>query len=68
MSGARWAFDAMYIPVDTLFLQAAAAAGLAVMSGYELFIYQGANAFVIFCDRRVDEAVRRQVLLEELDG
>ena len=52
----RWAFDAVYTPVDTVFLGHAAAAGAAVMSGYNLFLWQGIHAFELFTGRRVDLA------------
>jgi len=48
LAGAEWAFDAVYTPADTQFLQDAAAQGLAVISGYELFIYQGVHAWALF--------------------
>jgi quinate/shikimate dehydrogenase (NAD+) len=48
ISGQSWAFDAVYTPVDTLFLRAARAAGLSAMSGHELFLYQGIDAFRFF--------------------
>ncbi|MDN3718934.1 tripartite tricarboxylate transporter permease [Roseibium salinum] len=37
MRGAEWAFDAVYTPTDTQFLKDAAAAGLSIISGWELF-------------------------------
>ena len=43
-----WAFDAVYTPVDTEFLEAAGRAGVKVMSGYELFFHQGIEAFRLF--------------------
>ncbi len=64
MAGAEWAFDAVYTPVDTQFLQDATAEGLQVMSGYELYFYQGLHAFGIFHGRPIDEAVLRAALLE----
>ena len=60
----RWAFDAVYTPVETEFLVNARAAGLSIMSGYELFLYQGINAFRIFTGRDVDPAALRTALLE----
>ena len=48
MTGAEWAFDAVYTPVDTPFLGDAARAGLQVISGYELFFYQGVHAWARF--------------------
>lgn len=59
-----WAFDAVYTPMDTQFLRDAAAAGLAIMSGYELFFHQGVDAFRIFTGRDVDQAALRQALSE----
>src|SRR5690606_31618021 len=55
-AGRRWAFDAVYTPVETEFLQDARAAGLEIMSGYELFFHQGIDAFRIFTGREVDWA------------
>lgn len=57
-----WAFDAVYTPVDTPFLQAARKAGLAVMSGYELFLHQGIDAFRVFTGHDVDADALRQAL------
>jgi shikimate dehydrogenase len=48
MKGAFWAFDAVYTPVNTVFLQDAAAGGLTVISGYELFFGQGIDAWAFF--------------------
>ena len=62
MAGASWAFDAVYTPVDTRFLQDAAAGGLTCISGYELFFYQGVDAWRIFSGRPVDEARLRAAL------
>ena len=56
----RWAFDAVYTPIDTPFLLAARAAGLAVMTGYELLLHQAADCFRIFTGHSVDaQALRR---------
>ena len=62
MHGASWAFDAVYTPVRTAFLMDALAAGLEIMSGYDLFFHQGVDAFRLFTDREVDVAALRQVL------
>lgn len=56
MQGARWAFDAVYTPVETRFLQDARQAGLQVISGYELFIHQGLHAWELFSGEATDEA------------
>jgi shikimate dehydrogenase len=62
MVGKTWAFDAVYTPVETAFLKAARTAGLAVMSGYELYFHQGVDAFRLFTGRSVDQAALRNLL------
>ncbi|GGC01348.1 shikimate dehydrogenase [Marinobacterium zhoushanense] len=52
--GQKWAFDAVYTPLDTEFLTEAHRHGLALMSGFDLFIYQGIDAFEIFMDLKVN--------------
>ena len=59
---AEWVFDAVYTPVETQFMQAALAAGLTVISGYELFFCQGVHAWKLFSGRPVDEAGLRRGL------
>ncbi|MDI5983931.1 shikimate dehydrogenase [Halomonas sp. M4R5S39] len=51
----HWIFDAVYVPAVTEFVAAAKAAGAAVMSGVSLFVFQGVDAFKLFCE---DEAKR----------
>jgi shikimate dehydrogenase len=62
MTGAAWAFDAVYTPIETQFLGDAAAAGLTVISGYELFFHQGLDAWRIFSGQPVDPAALRAAL------
>jgi shikimate dehydrogenase len=64
MAGAVWAFDAVYTPVETQFLRDAAAEGLRIISGYELYFYQGFHAIEIFHGVGLDEAVLRDALKE----
>ncbi|MBS99015.1 MAG: shikimate dehydrogenase [Oceanospirillaceae bacterium] len=54
--GQRWAFDAVYTPLDTEFLLAAHKQGLKIVSGFDLFFFQGIDAYEIFMDTRVDPA------------
>ena len=68
MRGAAWAFDAVYTPVDTQFLGDAAAEGLQVISGYELFIGQGVDSWALFTGLPLDEARLRQDLAEGRDA
>ncbi|MBD3895568.1 shikimate dehydrogenase [Halomonas sp. ML-15] len=74
----HWIFDAVYVPAVTEFVAAAQAAGASVMSGVSLFVFQGVDAFKLFCE---DEAKRaaaeeqaatlfahyRRELLKEID-
>lgn len=62
MQGANWAFDAVYTPVDTAFLRNAKARGLATISGWELFFFQGLHAWEIFSNLPCDEtSLRRNI-------
>ncbi|MDQ1850138.1 shikimate dehydrogenase [Gemmobacter fulvus] len=67
LTQAAWVFDAVYTPVDTQFLRDAAAEGLQVISGYELFFGQGVDAWAIFTNLPLDEARMRQELAEGKD-
>lgn len=64
LGGRRWAFDAVYTPLDTRFLSDAAAAGLTCISGFELFFHQGLQAFEIFTGLAVPELLLRQRLTD----
>lgn len=64
MKGASWVFDAVYTPIDTPFLNDAQAEGLTIISGYELFFYQGLHAWEIFSGTPIEEAALRRALAE----
>ncbi|WP_439104080.1 shikimate dehydrogenase family protein [Celeribacter marinus] len=62
---ATWAFDAVYTPVNTPFKAQAEAAGAAFMSGYELYYWQGVDAYEIFTGVKItDHATLRAHLLK----
>lgn len=65
MAGAEWAFDAVYTPVDTQFLKDAKAAGLKIISGYELFFFQGVHAWAHFAGKPLDQDRLRAALLQQ---
>ena len=65
MHGAHWAFDAVYTPVETEFLQDAKRAGLTVISGYELFFGQGVDAWSVFTGVDLDHTALRAAIQEE---
>lgn len=58
----RWAFDAVYTPIETPFVQTARAKGLEVLTGYELFFHQGVDAFKLFTGCDVNEKRLRREL------
>ncbi|MCX2525154.1 shikimate dehydrogenase family protein [Larsenimonas rhizosphaerae] len=58
IKASHWVFDAVYVPARTAFIQQAADVGADVMSGVHLFVFQGVDAFRVFCD---DEARRAEV-------
>ncbi len=62
VTGQRWAFDAVYTPRNTPFLQDAQRAHLEILSGYELYFYQGIDAFKLFTGLEVDEDCLRDAL------
>ncbi len=62
--GQRWAFDAVYTPIDTPFLVQARASGLEILTGYELYFYQGVDAFEIFTGTAVDPVALRERLTQ----
>lgn len=55
MAGVEWVFDAVYTPVDTQFIRDAEMAELQVISGYELFFFQGVNAWGFFSGLPLDQ-------------
>jgi len=66
MQGAHWAFDAVYTPVETEFLQNAERAGLTVISGYELFFGQGVDAWSVFTGVDLDHAALRAAIQDDV--
>jgi len=65
MKHSDWAFDAVYTPARTQFLSDAERAGLTVISGYELFISQGIDAWALFSGTPADPASLRAGLRGE---
>ncbi|MEZ5450716.1 MAG: hypothetical protein R3E89_17665 [Thiolinea sp.] len=51
----QWAFDAVYTPENTEFLQTCRQRGIATLSGFKLFLYQGLDAFEHFTGLAVDD-------------
>ncbi len=66
MRGADWVFDAVYQPIETRFLKDAAHVGAETISGYELFFFQGVDAWKHFSGRDVDQGRLRAALKESV--
>lgn len=62
--GQKWAFDAVYVPMDTEFLSCAKAAGLVLVSGFDLFFYQGIDAFQFFVCQNVDPVAAKSRFID----
>jgi shikimate dehydrogenase len=60
------AYDLIYTPRPTQFLQVASAAGLTAIDGLEMLVQQGAAALEIWLQRTAPVAVMRQTLLDYL--
>lgn len=54
VEGQRWIFDAIYSPIETPLMVRAASAGLARITGFDLFLGQAIDAFEIFTGRDLD--------------
>ncbi len=54
ISGQAWAFDAVYTPTDTAFLQDAGAAGVQVVTGFDLFRHMAVRSFAAYTGITVD--------------
>lgn len=52
----KWAFDAVYTPVETPFLRAAADAGLSILTGFDLFRAMAVHSFEAYTGLTVDQA------------
>ncbi|MGP5562058.1 shikimate dehydrogenase family protein [Vreelandella alkaliphila] len=50
----HWVFDAVYIPAHTELLNAAHQAGAKTLSGVDLFVFQGVDAFRFFTADRIN--------------
>jgi shikimate dehydrogenase len=50
----QWAFDAVYTPENTEFLQKCRALKMNILSGFKLFMHQGVDAFKLFTGIQLD--------------
>ncbi|MFQ3617648.1 MAG: shikimate dehydrogenase [Cyanobacteriota bacterium] len=68
MKSGAIAYDLIYTPNPTLFLQQAAALGAMPISGLEMLVQQGAAALRLWLGQEVPVEVMRQALIEQLRG
>ncbi len=61
--GIKWGLEAVYTPVRTKFKTEAEAAGINMLSGYELYFNQGIQAFTIFTGLIVNDLSELRRLL-----
>jgi 3-dehydroquinate dehydratase/shikimate dehydrogenase len=63
---ARLVFDMVYTPIETPLLKMARARGMAVISGLEMFVQQGARQFEIFTGKPAPEEEMLRVVIHSL--
>ncbi|MEM8505033.1 MAG: shikimate dehydrogenase [Cyanobacteria bacterium P01_D01_bin.1] len=68
LAGDAIAYDLIYTPRPTKFLQQAAAAGLTTIDGLEMLVQQGAAALEIWLNQPAPVEVMRQTLLDHLSS
>lgn len=61
-----FAYDLVYNPADTLFMQQALASGCRASNGLGMLVYQGAFSFEIWTNQKPDLAIMRRALSETL--
>lgn len=61
----RWAFDAVYTPENTQFLQQCRQRGIETLSGFKLFLYQGLDAFELFTGVSMDGKAIESLFLSQ---
>ena len=61
----RWAFDAVYTPVNTEFLQRCQTENIDILSGFHLFLHQGLHAFERFTGIKADAAEVETIFLQQ---
>ncbi|HCL68873.1 MAG: shikimate dehydrogenase [Gammaproteobacteria bacterium] len=61
----KWAFDAVYTPLDTQFLRTCRQANLSVVTGFELFFYQGLESFEFWTGQSIDEHNLKDAFIKE---
>ena len=55
----QWAFDAVYTPAMTTFLKNSENSGAKIITGIDLFLFQGIESFIIFTEQ---EKLRKKIM------
>jgi shikimate dehydrogenase len=55
----------VYTPLDTEFLKTCRQANLRIVSGFELFFYQGLDSFEFWTEQKADEKDVREAFIRE---
>ena len=55
----QWSFDAVYTPAMTTFLKNSKKSGAKIITGIDLFLFQGIEAFIIFIEQ---EKLRKNIM------
>jgi len=60
-----WAFDAVYTPLETEFLKTCRETNLRIVSGFELFFYQGLDSFEFWTEQKANDQDVREAFIRE---
>jgi shikimate dehydrogenase len=60
-----WAFDAVYTPLETEFLKTCRETNLKIVSGFELFFYQGLDSFEFWTEQKANDKDVREAFIRE---
>ena len=61
----KWAFDAVYTPLETEFLKTCRETNLRIVSGFELFFYQGLVSFEFWTEQKANDKDVREAFVRE---
>jgi shikimate dehydrogenase len=62
VGGQNWAFDAVYAPIDTVFLKCARDAGLTTITGFDLFRHMAVLSFEVYTGCLIDKPTAVEAL------
>ena len=65
IGGQKWAFDAVYTPLETEFLKTCREKNLKIVSGFELFFYQGLDSFEFWTEQKANDKDVREAFIRK---